>query len=102
MISSVKLYLSTELHNTNGRKIITKCSYSATIAQEYDKFWVGVESTPVQIVQRGAVIPPSNGISTTRRPVAPTVPVYVPEIQAKVNFFSLFSFRMLFVFGFSN
>lgn len=62
-------------------------SYSATIAQEYDKFWVGLESAPVQVVQRGAIIPPSAGISTTRRPVASTVPVYVPEMKAKVKYF---------------
>lgn len=56
--------------------------FNATIAQEYDKFWVGIQSTPVQIVQRGSIIAPTTGISTTRRPVASTVPVYVPEIKA--------------------
>lgn len=67
-------------------------SYSATVAQEYDKFWVGIESAPVQVVQRGSVIPPASGISTTRRPFAPTVPVYVPEIQAKVRHFIISSY----------
>ncbi|KAJ6636406.1 putative ferric-chelate reductase 1 like [Pseudolycoriella hygida] len=56
--------------------------FNATIAQEYDKFWVGLESSPVQVVQRGSVIAPP-GISTTRRPVTSTTPVYVPEIKPK-------------------
>lgn len=56
--------------------------FNATIAQVYDKFWVGLQSPAVQVVQRGAIIPPTTGISTTRRPVSSTVPVYVPEIKA--------------------
>lgn len=72
--------------NRVGRKFLTNGFFSsATIAQEYDKFWVGLESSPVQVVQRGSIIAPTTGISTTRRPVAPTVPVYVPEVKATVR-----------------
>lgn len=54
---------------------------SATVAQEYDKFWVGLQSESVRIVARGELSNfPSNGISTTRRPFyQPTSPDYVPN-----------------------
>ena len=48
---------------------------SATIAQEYDKFWVGLESASVQIVPRDQVLQIS-GISTTRRPIVYTTPSF--------------------------
>lgn len=63
---------------------------SATIAQEYDKFWVGLESAPVQVVQKGSLPPTTPGISTTRRPVAATAPAYVPEVKAKVRTVCIF------------
>lgn len=45
---------------------------SATVAQDYDKFWVGETSEIVRVVERSQV--PPNGISTTRRPVETTTP----------------------------
>ncbi|XP_055626075.1 putative ferric-chelate reductase 1 homolog isoform X2 [Toxorhynchites rutilus septentrionalis] len=52
--------------------------FNATIAQDYDKFWVGIESTPVKIVESGQSPPAVVGISTTRRaPTTTTVPPYV-------------------------
>ncbi|XP_063701077.1 putative ferric-chelate reductase 1 homolog isoform X2 [Culicoides brevitarsis] len=43
--------------------------FIATIAQEYDKFWVGIQSESIRIVTRGSLLStPSNGISTSRRP----------------------------------
>lgn len=62
--------------------------FSATVAQEYAKFWVGLESRPVTIVRRGAQIQPSygNGISTTRRPYSPSPPVYYPNTERTVSF----------------
>lgn len=50
--------------------------FSATVAQEYSKFWVGIESPRVNVVQRGVPILPSYGISTTRRPFSPGIPNY--------------------------
>uniref|UniRef100_A0A336L231 CSON001896 protein n=1 Tax=Culicoides sonorensis TaxID=179676 RepID=A0A336L231_CULSO len=53
--------------------------FIATVAQEYDKFWVGLESEPVRVVGRGQLSNfPSNGISTTRRPFY--VPTTSPDI----------------------
>ncbi|XP_055698466.1 putative ferric-chelate reductase 1 homolog isoform X2 [Phlebotomus papatasi] len=52
--------------------------FNATVAQDYSHFWVGIESTPVQVVPRGGA-PPSGGISTTRRPITSTRPVYEPS-----------------------
>lgn len=56
--------------------------FNATIAQQYDKFWVGVPSNEVNVVRREAVPPP--GISTTRTPLTSTVPIFVPELSPKV------------------
>lgn len=47
---------------------------SATIAQDYDKFWVGETSNIVKVVERDAAIP--SGISTTRRPIETTTPSF--------------------------
>lgn len=55
------------------------------MAQEYGRFWVGLESDPVTIIQRGAPLPPTYGISTTRRPILPTVPLYIPDIERPVK-----------------
>ncbi|XP_065088018.1 putative ferric-chelate reductase 1 homolog isoform X1 [Ochlerotatus camptorhynchus] len=52
--------------------------FNATIAQDYDKFWVGIESTPVKVVESGQSPPSVVGISTTRQPpTTTTVPPYV-------------------------
>lgn len=50
--------------------------FSSTVAQDYDKFWVGETSEIVRIVERDQVLP--NGISTTRRPIQATTPNFVP------------------------
>lgn len=50
---------------------------SSTIAQDYDKFWVGETSEIVKVVERDQVLP--NGISTTRRPIQATTPNFVPQ-----------------------
>lgn len=52
--------------------------FNATIAQKYDVFWVGIQSRPVEVSKRSTSV---FGISTTRQPFIPTVPVYVPETE---------------------
>lgn len=54
---------------------IAKIIHSSTVAQDYDKFWVGETSEIVRIVERSQV--PPNGISTTRRPIETTTPNFV-------------------------
>lgn len=49
--------------------------HSSTIAQDYDKFWVGETSEIVKVVDRNEVL--ANGISTTRRPIQATTPNFV-------------------------
>lgn len=46
--------------------------FNSTIAQDYDKFWVGETSEIVKVIDRNEAIP--NGISTTRRPIQATTP----------------------------
>jgi hypothetical protein len=58
--------------------------FSGTIAQEYDTFWVGLESTRVQVLPKGQV-PSSIGISTQRPPLFSSTSKYVPAAQAQVN-----------------
>ncbi|CAO1339323.1 unnamed protein product [Diamesa serratosioi] len=59
--------------------------FNATIAQDYDKFWVGETSDRVQVVPQDQVRP-LNGISTTRRPIQSTTPNFVkPLVQANSN-----------------
>lgn len=53
--------------------------FNATVAQQYDKFWVGIESEPIQVVQKGVSPSPTTGISTTRPPFQQTTPAYNPE-----------------------
>lgn len=60
---------------------------SATVAQEYARFWVGLESAPVQVVQSGTIIPINPGISTTRQPA--TTPIFNPSVEIEVNFYNL-------------
>lgn len=59
--------------------------YSATVAQEYGKFWVGIESVPIEVVERDGNSGPT--ISTTRAPVTSTTPVYHAPAQVKVSNF---------------
>lgn len=60
--------------------------FNATIAQDYDKFWVGLESTPVKVVESGQNPPSVVGISTTRKPpTTTTVPPYVAPTSAATN-----------------
>lgn len=60
--------------------------FNATIAQDYDKFWVGIESTPVKVVESGQSPPSVVGISTTRQPpTTTTVPPYVAPTAASAD-----------------
>lgn len=60
--------------------------FNATIAQDYDKFWVGIESTPVKVVESGQSPPSVVGISTTRKPpTTTTVPPYVAPKAASAD-----------------
>uniref|UniRef100_U5EVK0 Putative ferric-chelate reductase 1 n=1 Tax=Corethrella appendiculata TaxID=1370023 RepID=U5EVK0_9DIPT len=60
--------------------------FNSTIAQEYDKFWVGLESRPVRIVASDLAPPTSVGISTTRRPITPTQSfTYTPRTTESAN-----------------
>lgn len=60
--------------------------FNATIAQDYDKFWVGIESTPVKVVESGQSPPSVVGISTTRKPpTTTTVPPYVSPKAASAD-----------------
>lgn len=54
--------------------------FNTTVAQEYDKFWVGIQSDPIRIVKREVAPPSVVGIPTTRQPYSSTVPVYIPEV----------------------
>lgn len=49
---------------------------SATVAQEYAKFWVGIESPVINVVSRNVPIQPSYGITTRRPPFKQAVPNY--------------------------
>lgn len=60
--------------------------FNATIAQDYDKFWVGIQSTPVKIVESGQSPTSVVGISSTRKPpTTTTVPPYVAPKAASVD-----------------
>ncbi|XP_055528537.1 putative ferric-chelate reductase 1 homolog isoform X2 [Wyeomyia smithii] len=62
--------------------------FNGTIAQDYDKFWVGLQSTPVKIVESGQSPTSVVGISTTRRPpMTTTVPSYVAPTSARAATF---------------
>ncbi|XP_058125486.1 putative ferric-chelate reductase 1 homolog isoform X1 [Anopheles ziemanni] len=51
--------------------------FNATIAQDYDKFWVGIPSDPVRVVASQTTVAP--GSSPTKRPATTTtVPPYRP------------------------
>lgn len=52
---------------------------SATVAQEYAKFWVGIESPVVNVVPRNAPIQPGQGSSSRRPPYQPAPPNYSPS-----------------------
>ncbi|CRL00019.1 CLUMA_CG013306, isoform A [Clunio marinus] len=57
--------------------------FNSTVAQDYDKFWVGETSEIVKIVERDQVIP--SGISTTRRPIEVTTPNFVRSTSGLKN-----------------
>lgn len=57
-----------QFHWINCLKIIF---YSSTLAQDYDKFWVGVTSTPIKLTTESQVL--TNSISTTRQPLKPAI-----------------------------
>ncbi|XP_037946002.1 putative ferric-chelate reductase 1 homolog isoform X1 [Teleopsis dalmanni] len=50
--------------------------FNATVAQQYDTFWVGIPSNPVQVVKRD--VAPSYSPPGTREPYNPTRVPYVP------------------------
>lgn len=45
--------------------------FNSTLAQDYDKFWVGVTSGPISLVADEQTV--INSISTTRQPLQPTI-----------------------------
>lgn len=51
---------------------------SATVAQEYSKFWVGIESPVINVVSRNVPIQPSYGVTTRRPPFKQAIPNYAP------------------------
>lgn len=59
--------------------------FNSTIAQEYDKFWVGLTSSKVRVVQSGQAPPPAIGISTTRNPIYASTPGYVQPAARPVR-----------------
>ena len=63
--------------------------FNATVAQGYDRFWVGIPSQPIQIVKRDTSSTSVIGISSTRTPLTTTRPVYVPTTPARVNIICL-------------
>lgn len=60
----------------NQNHTMTLFFCSATIAQAYDTFWVGVESHSIDITKRGANDPQ---FAFPTQPSAPTPPNYVPQ-----------------------
>lgn len=56
--------------NFEGRVI-----FNATVAQGFDKFWVGMQSPIIEVVKKGSII---GGISTTRAPLTTESPQYQP------------------------
>ncbi|XP_058458577.1 putative ferric-chelate reductase 1 homolog isoform X2 [Malaya genurostris] len=60
--------------------------FNGTIAQDYDKFWVGLVSAPVKVVESGQNPTSVVGISTTRRPPVTTgTPSYVAPTSARIE-----------------
>lgn len=61
--------------------------FNGTVAQDYARFWVGIQSVTVQVLPRGAAPGNSYGISSTRRPITTGSPsAFVPKVlppQAK-------------------
>lgn len=51
---------------------------SATVAQEYAKFWVGIESPVISVVSRNVPIQPNYSITTRRPPFKQAIPNYAP------------------------
>lgn len=55
---------------------------SATVAQTYEKFWVGIPSIPITVIQRNVPIQPFSGSSSVRPPFNQRYPNYVPSNDA--------------------
>lgn len=56
--------------------------FNGTVAQDYARFWVGIQSITVQVLPRGASPGNSFGISSTRRPITTGSPsAFVPKAQ---------------------
>lgn len=60
--------------------------FNGTVAQDYARFWVGIQSVTVTVLPRGAAPPrpiPGSGTSSTRRPFTTGSPtVFVPRTAA--------------------
>lgn len=59
--------------------------YRATIAQDYDNFWVGITSYPVEIVQNDAVASIATLISSIIRRNSSNIAVQLPLLKTKVR-----------------
>lgn len=67
--------------------MITKNSSqnSATVAQTYANFWVGIVSPIINVVSRNAPIQPSYGQSSRRPPFKQIIPNYSPSNDQYVS-----------------
>lgn len=60
--------------------------FVATVAQQYDVFWVGLVSEPVLVLAAGQPLPEVGaGETTGRPPVNPTIPPFVPSNPDEVS-----------------
>lgn len=59
--------------------------YRATIAQDYDNFWVGITSYPVEIVQNDAVASIASLISSILRRNASNIADHLPLLKTEVR-----------------
>lgn len=70
---------------------------SSTLAQDYDKFWVGVTSSPLKIVADDQEL--KNSISTTRQPLKPTYS-YTGKPNAENRYVYCFLFFFFILYGY--
>ncbi|XP_053677551.1 putative ferric-chelate reductase 1 homolog [Anopheles nili] len=56
--------------------------FNATIAQDYDKFWVGIPSERVRVVASSTTVSPGGSGPTKRLTTTTTVPPYKPKATA--------------------
>lgn len=81
--SSSKKNLGVEWQAPND--FVGEVIFNGTVAQDYARFWVGINSVSVQVLPRGANIGNSFGISSTRRPITTGVPsVFIPRTSAPI------------------